>query len=455
MSAVDPGVYKAVLSVRRAYPFDVACLLMRIYGYMMNIGTVTMLTLSGYSFFIAGLVSSVIAIMIFVVAPRIGKMVDERGQSKVIPIFVLINMIGLTGMLVTVSIHGPIWMLFASGALMGSLPNSQALARARWTYLLRTKQLGEDAPNIRTVFSYEGILDDLGFMFSPSLSIFLATVITPIAGLFVGGVLFAIGSIILCLAKSSEPVPGWSVPEEGLSENRALEKRASRESEEPLLDASDAGAGKRKTPSHISTYDKDEGIFRKYPVVRVLFALMLFLGSFFGVFDTTVVAFAEDLGDPNIASGVLMLSAVVSIAMGFIFGMVRITSPASKQLIVAACLIGFSYAFMMIVDDVVILYIVSCVASLFYAPFLIVCNSACERAVPGKRLTESITLMNAGCTFGLAVGPTVAGVLLDGFGWHLAFIAGGVLALAIPATALLCRKLIMRDVRSDTYEVIG
>ncbi len=454
MSALDPGVYKSVLSVRRAYPFDAACLLMRIYGYMMNIGTVTMLTLSGYSFFIAGLVSSVIAIMIFVVAPRIGKMVDERGQSKVIPIFVLINMIGLVGMLVTVSIHGPIWMLFASGALMGSLPNSQALARARWTYLLRTKKLGEGAPNIRTVFSYEGILDDLGFMFSPSLSIFLATVITPIAGLFVGGVLFTVGSIILCLAKSSEPVPGWSAPEEGSSENRALEKRASRESEEPLLATSDTGSRKRKA-SHLTPHEKGEGIFRKYPVVRVLFALMLFLGSFFGVFDTTVVAFAEDLGDPNIASGVLMLSAVVSIAMGFIFGMVRITSPASKQLIVAACLIGFSYAFMMIVGDVVILYIVSCVASLFYAPFLIVCNSACERAVPGKRLTESITLMNAGCTFGLAVGPPVAGVLLDGFGWQLAVIAGGVLALAIPATALLCRKLIMRDVRSDTYEVIG
>lgn len=417
---------------------------MRVYGYMMNIGTVTMLTLSGYSFFIAGLVSSVIAIMVFLVAPRIGKMVDERGQSKVIPIFVLINMVGLTGMLVAVSIHGPVWMLFASGVLMGSLPNAQALARARWTYLLRTKQLGEDAPSIRTVFSYEGILDDLGFMFSPSLSIFLATVITPIAGLLVGGILFTVGAIILCMARSSEPVPGWSAPEE---------------SEEPLKGDSDDLAKRKDTSSRTSDRGSargdGEGIFRKYPVVRVLFALMLFLGSFFGVFDTTVVAFAEDLGDPNIASGALMLSAVVSIVMGFVFGMIRITSPASKQLIVAACLIGFAYAFMIIVGDVVSLYIVSCVAALFYAPFLIVCNSACERAVPGKRLTESITLMNAGCTFGLAVGPTVAGILLDSFGWHLAFFVGGFLALAIPVTALLCRRIIERDVRSEAYRVIG
>ncbi len=422
--------------MRRAYPFDVACLLMRVYGYMMNIGTVTMLTLSGYSFFIAGLVSSVIAIMIFLVAPRIGKLVDERGQSKTIPVFVLMNMVGLTGMLVTVSIHGSVWMLFASGALMGSLPNAQALARARWTYLLRTKQLGSDAPDIRTVFSYEGIIDDVGFMFSPSLSIFLATVITPIAGLLAGGLLFLIGSILLCLSHASEPEVGWSAAEE---------------SEEPLVMKEGAGY---EQDSHRDEKPR-KGIFSAYPVVCVLFVLMLFLGSFFGVFDTTVVAFAETLGNPNIASGALMLSAVVSIIMGFVFGMVRITSPASKQLIVAACLIGFAYAFMAIVNDVVSLYVVSCAAALFYAPFLIVCNSACERAVPGKRLTEAMTLMNAGCTFGLAIGPTLAGIILDWSGYAPAFIVGGSLALAIPATALLCWKMIKRDVKGETYKIVA
>lgn len=86
MSAVDPKVYGTILSVRPARQFDIACLLMRMYGYMMNIGTVAMLSLAGYSFLESGLVSSVIALAIFLIGPRLGKLVDERGQSRVVPL---------------------------------------------------------------------------------------------------------------------------------------------------------------------------------------------------------------------------------------------------------------------------------------------------------------------------------------------------------------------------------
>ena len=43
-----------------------------------------------------------------------------------------------------------------------------------------------------------------------------------------------------------------------------------------------------------------KSLFRTSRIVRVLFVLMLLLGSFFGTFDTTSVAFAEELGEPNI-----------------------------------------------------------------------------------------------------------------------------------------------------------
>ena len=73
MGAVDPSVYKSVLKVRRAYGFDIACFLMRFYQYMMNVGTVTMITLSGHSFLLAGAVSSAIAISTFIVAPQVSR----------------------------------------------------------------------------------------------------------------------------------------------------------------------------------------------------------------------------------------------------------------------------------------------------------------------------------------------------------------------------------------------
>lgn len=415
MSAVDPKVYGAILSVRPARRFDIACLLMRMYGYMMNIGTVAMLSLAGYSFLESGLVSSVIALAIFLIGPRLGKLVDERGQSNIVPFAAAISLAGLVALLITVQVHGPLWVLFIAAVFVGCIPSAQALSRARWVYLLRTGKLGEKAPNVTTIFSYEGILDDIAFMIAPALSIFLASSFAPITGLAVGGACFLLGAILLTGAKDTEPKPGWKTTTENTS------------SATTTLDAS---AKEKKS------------LFRTSRIVRVLFILMLLLGSFFGTFDTTTVAFAEELGEPNIASGALMLSALASIAIGFLFGTLRLAIPHYKQVLIAATCIGIAYGSMALIDDAVSLYAVSCFGALFYAPFLIVMNGACERSVPGKRLTEAITWLNAGCTCGLAIGPTLAGIMIDLYGAQAGFFMGALLALAIPIIAFLRRRTI-------------
>ena len=210
MAAVSPGVYKKVLAVRQAYSFDIACLLMRFFGSMLNIGVVTMITLSGYSFFTAGLASSLIALSIFVVTPRVSKRIDERGQSAVVPKAAAVSLLGLVILVGNTAVHGPVWPLFVGALLVGFYPSPQAMARARWTYLIRSGKLGEAAPDLRTMFSYEGVLDDIGFMFSPSISIALASAIAPIAGLLAGGITFVAGTALLTLSRSTEPEPGWA-----------------------------------------------------------------------------------------------------------------------------------------------------------------------------------------------------------------------------------------------------
>lgn len=419
VSAVNPGVYKAILRVREAYAFDLGGFLMRFYAYMMNVGTITMLTLSGYSFLIAGLVSSAIALATFFISPRISKLVDERGQSKVVPGAALVTMVGLAVMLAVVAFHGPEWALFIGAVLMGFIPSPQALTRARWTYLIRTGRLGDAAPDLRTMFSYEGVLDDIGFMFSPSISIALASAITPIAGLLAGGVSFVAGVIVLSLSRSTEPEPGWG-------------SQAGR----------DVGGAQGRGRS----------VIRTSSVVRVLFVLMLFLGAFYGVFDTATVALAEELGDPNIASVVLIVAACMSMVCGFVFGMINLRAPQYLQLVGCAILIGCAYGTMALIDSALALFIVSTVAALFYAPFLIVANATCERSVPGDRLTEAITWMNAGITCGMAFGPSLGGMIIDEFGSLASFDFGALLALAIPVTALLCFRLLKRNVRGEAFE---
>jgi len=424
----DPGVYRAILRVRQAYAFDVGGFLMRFYSYMMNIGTITMITLAGRSFLVAGLVSSAIALATFLISPRVSKLVDERGQHRVVPVAAVITLVGWALMLVTVGTGGPDWALFAAAVLMGFVPNPQALVRARWTYLIRTGRLGDAAPDVRTMFSYEGVLDDIGFMFSPSISIALASAIAPIAGLLAGGITFVAGTALLTLSRSTEPEPGWAASHQ-LRGNAGAEGAKGAEGAEP--------AGR---PA------KRAAIIRTSSAVRVLFAIMFFVGAFFGVFDATTVALAEELGNPNIAGIVLIVASCVSMVTGFMFGMLRLRVPQYAQLIAAAVAIGCAYGSMFLIDSATSLFIVSIIAALFYAPLLITANATCERAVPGDRITEAITWMNAGMTCGMAFGPSVSGIIVDTWGAAASFDFGAVLAFAVSVTALLCLRILKRNV---------
>ena len=425
MAAVSPGVYKKVLAVRQAYSFDIACLLMRFFGSMLNIGVVTMITLSGYSFLTAGLSSSLIALSIFVVTPRVSKRIDERGQSAVVPKAAAVSLAGLVILVANVALHGPAWPLFVGALLVGFYPSPQAMARARWTYLIRSGRLGEAAPDLRTMFSYESVLDDAAFIFSPSISIALAAAISPVAGMVTGGVAFAVGVVLLCASRSTEPVPGWGDGGAG---------------------AASAAAEVEGEPAVVAEQPPRKSLLATSAAVRVLFVTYAFAGSFLGLFDTATVSLSEDLHSPDFAGAVLMASGAVSMTMGFLFGMVRLRAPLPKQFVVAACAVGLSFGTMFLIDSAPTLMLVALLGAATYAPLLIVATSMCERAVPDARLTEAITWLNAGYTCGAAFGPTVAGAIIDTFGTMASFKVGTVLCLGMPVTAILCYRIVKRNI---------
>ena len=425
MAAVSPGVYKKVLAVRQAYSFDIACLLMRFFGSMLNIGVVTMITLSGYSFLTAGLSSSLIALSIFVVTPRVSKRIDERGQSAVVPKAAAVSLAGLVILVANVALHGPAWPLFVGALLVGFYPSPQAMARARWTYLIRSGRLGEAAPDLRTMFSYESVLDDAAFIFSPSISIALAAAISPVAGMVTGGVAFAVGVVLLCASRSTEPVPGWGDGGAG---------------------AASAAAEVEGEPAVVAEQPPRKSLLATSAAVRVLFVTYAFAGSFLGLFDTATVSLSEDLHSPDFAGAVLMASGAVSMTMGFLFGMVRLRAPLPKQFVVAACAVGLSFGTMFLIDSAPTLMLVALLGAATYAPLLIVATSVCERAVPDARLTEAITWLNAGYTCGAAFGPTVAGAIIDTFGTMASFKVGTVLCLGMPVTAILCYRIVKRNI---------
>lgn len=453
VAKVSPGVYKKVLRVREAYPFDIACLLMRFFGSMLNIGVVTMITLSGYSFLTAGLSSSLIALSIFVVTPRVSKRIDERGQSAVVPKAAAVSLLGLAVLIANVALHGPVWPLFLGALLVGFFPSPQAMARARWTYLIRSGRLGEAAPDLRTMFSYESVLDDMAFIFSPSISIALAAAIAPVAGMVCGGVAFAVGVVLLCTAKSTEPHPGWSQAGAAGNDADITDAADAADAADAIADVAGDGAAASKgalaegAPAASSAASAPaKSLLATSSAVRVLFVIYAFAGSFLGLFDTATVSLSEDLNSPDFAGAVLMASGAVSMTAGFLFGMVRLRAPLPKQLVVAACAVGLSFGTMFLIDSAPTLMAVALLGACTYAPLLIVANGVCERAVPDARLTEAITWLNAGYTCGAAFGPTVAGALIDTFGTMASFKVGTLLCLGMPLTAILCYRVVKASI---------
>ena len=99
---------------------------------------------------------------------------------------------------------------------------------------------------------------------------------------------------------------------------------------------------------------------------------------------------------------------------------------------------------MMFIDSIPKLYAVSWLPVIFYAPFLITSSALCQARVPKERLTESLTWMNNGTVCGMAVGPTLAGLFVDTFGWPAGFAAGGTVAallvVAVAFSSLLWRR---------------
>ena len=318
------------------------------------------------------------------------------------------------------------------------------MARARWTYLIRSGRLGEAAPDLRTMFSYESVLDDMAFIFSPSISIALAAAIAPVAGMVCGGVAFAVGVVLLCSAKSTEPHPGWSQGEaaggaadvaDAVADTAGAGAAASKGA---LAEGAAAVASAASVPS--------KSLLATSAAVRVLFVIYAFAGSFLGLFDTATVSLSEDLNSPDFAGAVLMASGAVSMTAGFLFGMVRLRAPLPKQLVVAACAVGLSFGTMFLIDSAPTLMAVALLGACTYAPLLIVANGVCERAVPDARLTEAITWLNAGYTCGAAFGPTVAGALIDTFGTMASFKVGTLLCLGMPLTAILCYRVVKASI---------
>ncbi|MCL2317266.1 MAG: MFS transporter, partial [Actinomycetia bacterium] len=290
-----------------------------------------------------------------------------------------------------------VWVLFvpavASGLTGGS---ATAMVRARWNHALPEPQ------QLHTAYSLESTLDELTFIVGPVAAAWLATAVHPSAGLVVPGILGLVGAFVFyqVLVASQPPV-------------RARTKRAPGEAR------------------HRQTFILAIG------GVALVVAVTVFVGMTFGSIDVSAVAATTAWGARDRSGLVLAAMSAGSAIAGLAYGLRTWVWPLRKRftsgMVIFACLL----VLLLLAHSVPVLAVCGFVAGFAVAPTLINANSLMGTLVPVERLTEGLSWVGTALGFGVSIGSSVAGRLIDLSGYRAGYLtvlvcaaAGAVLVLA-------------------------
>ncbi|SJN12292.1 ABC transporter, permease protein [Leucobacter sp. 7(1)] len=391
--------YRALFRLPGTIPLTTAGLLARMPLSMIGIGLITMVATARGSYGYAGALAAVFAVSSALATPQVARLVDRFGQRRIVPIAVVVSLAALAVLLITFRLDGPVPVIFIAAACAGLLPSMPALVRVRWVGIIRgeRERTGKDAPELHTAFAWETVLDDLSFVLGPPISIGLSVGLFPEAGPLVGGVLLLLGAGWLLSQRSTEPRPG----RQGVAGG-------------PLS-------------------------VLRIPAVWGMVVTLLTMGAILGTVDVASVAFAERQGIPAAASIVLAVYALGSALSGVVFGTLTLWRPTRVLLRIGIVGTALTTLPLIWISTVAELSITVFIAGAFFAPTMILATKLIEESVPAPSLTEALTWSTAGLAFGVAIGPAVAGPLIDELGanggFRVSLIAAAVLLVLLPVVA--------------------
>ncbi len=392
------NTYRQVLTLPGAWAFSLSGLVARLPISMVSLGIVLLVSTRTGSYSLAGTVSASYLIANAAFAVLQARLVDRRGQSRVLPVTILLFAAGLVLMMVGVEAGWPTPLPHVCAAVAGAaLPQVGSCVRARWSHLLPERRL------LPTAFALEAVVDETVFVVGPSLVTLLATTVHPLAGLGAAVVAGVVGTFALVAQRGTEPPPGGRHRPHGAG--------------------SMGGA-----------------------VLGPMTACAFGMGILFGGAEVATVAFSEELGAKPVSGLMLAVWSLGSLLSGAVTGALPIRAAHSTRfrwglLMLALLMVPLPY-----VPGFVSLAAVLFLAGFAISPTLIASVSWIEETVPSGRITEGIAIFSTGLSAGVAPGAALVGVVVDRFGasagyWVPASAGLAAAAVAFAVAALLPREL--------------
>jgi predicted MFS family arabinose efflux permease len=400
--------YAEIFRIPRAWRFSLAGIIGRMPMAMFGLGVVLLISAVTGRYGVAGSVAAAGSLGGAASAPQIARLVDTRGQHRVLVPLVLVFVSSVAGLIIAVELDAPDWALFLPGIVAGAtMPSLGPMARARWSALLGS------SPRLHTAFSLESVADEVCFVLGPAIVTLLATQLHPAAGVASAALLCLAGTLWFASQRSTEP--------------RVRARGARGDGESPQAGGSPGGSSPRGRAVHRPLLPA--------PGLVVLIPVYLCLGSMFVAIDLSTVAFAAHAGHKPLAGFVLGCYALGSATGGLWYGTRSWKAPAWRRLAIALTMTVAGVCTFWAMPNLLLLTLVIYLCGMTIAPTLIAGFSLLEsQALPG-RITEAMSWLTTGISVGVALGATAVGFILDAFGarWGYAFAAasGG-------ASVLLC-----------------
>jgi predicted MFS family arabinose efflux permease len=385
--------YADIFRVPGAWRFSAAGLIGRMPMSMFGLGTVLLISAATGKYGVAGTVSAAGSLAYALSSPRIARLVDARGQRRVLLPLLAIFAASTAALVAAVQLQLPTWTFFAPGAIAGAtMPSLGTMVRARWSALLA------GSPMLHTAFSFESVADELCFVVGPAAVTLLATGVFPAAGVIVAALLCLAGTLWFASQRGTEP---------------------------RVIPATGAVSRTRKAKGPAA------------PGLVVLAPVYLLLGAMFVSIDLSTVAFAQHFGHKPLAGFILGTYALGSATGGLWYGSRQWRAPVETRFAVTLTLTVLGVATFWAQPNLVTLTCCIYLCGLTIAPTLIAGFSLLEAQARPGRVTEAMSWLSSGIGVGLAVGASVVGFVIDGHGPRAGYVFAAACGVASAVTCLL------------------
>ncbi|UXS27085.1 MFS transporter [Agrobacterium tumefaciens] len=400
--------YREIFRAPGAKGFSAAGFFARLPIAMAPIGIVAMLSQTHGEYWLAGAVSATFALTNAAVSPQISRLVDRKGQSKVLIPATIVSVIAFAALIIATNQKWPAWTLFLSAFLAAAMPSIPAMMRARWTEIFR------DRPELNTAFAFESAADELVYISGASLSVGLAVSLFPEAGMMISTTFLALGTFAFLLQRSTEPKV--RPVESGRRQRSAISLRP----------------------------------------VQIITLALIFVGSTFATAEVSAVAITKELGQPEAASLVIGVYAIGSFVVGLILGALNLKMPLQRQLLIAVSVLALTALPLLAAStSVALLAFAVFLSGVAISPIFITSFGLIERRVPESMLTEGVTWVMTGIGIGMALGAFISGWVIDNFGPDNGFWVSVAASLSTVAIITLGQRSLSGDRERSGAETVA